>query len=515
MRSQDLARKSLLVLGSTWGGAALSMVVSILVGRALGPEALGSIGFSTGVVGLVMAALLPGFAQAHLKRLAEGQDAGRCVGTMLAIQLALHAVLVAALLALWTMQGPFATSGLTLVFLFLLASQVASTFADVFLKVFIAREWVVPYSVIVLSARLLRLVAIVAVLATAPSVVGVAATYLIDGVVSGLTAGVVLAGREHVVPRVPTRASLVGYWSYARPFLVTTPLALFQDSIDRVLVGAWAGLAAAGHYQIARALWEALSSVVAAPITFLFTRLSGLYARRSEARDREARDFFFHTLDKLLFLTIPLAFGFWAFADLGIALVYGDAFRPAARPLRILVLAAVVASVVNPYTYVVLALDQAGRFVPVNVVRAAAYTVALALLVPPQPLIDGLVGLWPGEPGAAVARLFLILFPCWVYVRWTRELAGIPLSPHVGTYAGGLVLLVGTFHALRTATGALGLEGWAAAIPAGAAALAVYLGYLFARHPGTTDNLRYALALLSPGDFIRFLRSGLRGPARP
>jgi hypothetical protein len=77
------------------------------------------------------------------------------------------------------------------------------------------------------------------------------------------------------------------------------------------------------------------------------------------------------------------------------------------------------------------------------------------------------------------------------------------------------VLLVGTFHALRTATGALGLEGWAAAIPAGAAALAVYLGYLFARHPGTADNLRYALALLSPGDFIRFLRSGLRGPARP
>jgi O-antigen/teichoic acid export membrane protein len=63
MPSQDLARKSLLLLGSTWGGAALGMLVSILVGRVLGPAALGSLGVSTGVVGLVMAALLPGFAQ--------------------------------------------------------------------------------------------------------------------------------------------------------------------------------------------------------------------------------------------------------------------------------------------------------------------------------------------------------------------------------------------------------------------------------------------------------------------
>jgi O-antigen/teichoic acid export membrane protein len=515
MPPQDLARKSLLLLGSTWGGSALGMVVSILVGRALGPEALGSLGFSTGIVGLVMAALLPGFAQAHLKRLAEGQDAGRCLGTMLAIQLALNAVLVAVLLALWTTQGFLATSGLALVFLFLLAGQVAGGFADVFLKVFIAREWVVPHSIIVLSARFLRLLATVAVLATAPSVVGVAATFVVDGVVSGLAAATVLAGRYGVAPRVPTRASFAGYWSYARPFIVTTPLALFQDSIDRVLVGAWAGLTAAGHYQIARALWEALSSVVAAPITFLFTRLSGLYARRSDAGDREARAFFFHALDKLLFLTVPLAFAFWAFAEPGIALLYGDTFQPAALPLRILVLAAVVANVVNPYTYVVLALDQARRFVPVNLLRVVAYAIALVLLVPSRPVIDGLAGFWPGEPGAAAARLFLILFPCWVYVRWTRELAGIPLYRHVATYFGGFALLLGVFQALRIGAGALSLDGWAAATPAAAAALAVYLVYLFVRHPGTGENLRYALALLSPAGFIRFLRGGPGGPARP
>jgi O-antigen/teichoic acid export membrane protein len=521
MPSQDLARKSLLLLGSTWGGAALGMLVSILVGRTLGPAALGSLGFSTGVVGLVMAALLPGFAQAHLKRLAEGQDAGRCVGTMLSIQLALHAVLVAALVVVWAVQGVFTRSDLqrsptgALVFLALLGAQVATNFADIFLKVMIAREWVVPHAMILLSARLLRLLATFAVLAVAPGLVAVAATFLVEPVVSGVAGALFLARRHHVTPRAPTRASLDAYWSYARPFLVSTPLALFQDSIDRVLVGAWAGLTAAGHYQIARALWEALSSVIAAPATFLFTRLSALYARRSEAGDREAREFFFHALDKLLFLTVPIAFAFWAFAEPGIVLLYGPAFRPAALPLRILVLAAVVANVVNPYTLIAMAFDQAARFVPVNLLRVVAYALVLVALVPPQPLIDGVAGLWPGAPGAAAARLFLMLFPCWIYVRWTRELAGVSLSPHVGTYVAGFALLLVLFHALQAGGVAMGAEGWAVSLPAAAVAGCVYVGYLFARHPGTGDNLRYAQALLSPIAFIRFLRGGLRGPARP
>ena len=39
MPPQDLGRKSLLLLGTTWFGGALGMVVSILIARTLGPEA--------------------------------------------------------------------------------------------------------------------------------------------------------------------------------------------------------------------------------------------------------------------------------------------------------------------------------------------------------------------------------------------------------------------------------------------------------------------------------------------
>lgn len=502
MPPQDLGRKSLLLLGSTWFGSALGMVISILIARTLGPEAIGSIAFSMGLVGLLMAALLPGFAQAHLKRLAEGQDPGRCLGTMLTVQLALDLLLLAALGVAWAVVGFAPWGQLVQVFACMLGAQLAIGLADVFLKVFIAKEWVVPYTMILLVARLTRLVAAVIVLVWAPHITWVAATFTLEGLVSLAGAALVLSARHGIGVRAPTAESFRGYWRFARPFLVTTPIALFQDSVDRVVVGRWAGLTAAGYYHVARALWEALSSVMQAPATLLFTRLAQLYARRSEAGDREARGLFESGLDKLIFLVLPLGLALWAGAELVIVALYGPAFLAARWPLRLLVLTAALQAIVNPYTLIVNALEETHRFIPVNLLRLVVYLGVLALLVP---------WLVPGATGAALARLILVAFPCWVYVRWTRELAGVGFYPRIPAYLAAFAVGLAVFHAVVALLGPAGArEPWTA-VPAALVAFAAYFLCLGWAHPRTGENLRYALSLLSPRAFQDFLRTGLRG----
>ena len=502
MSPQDLGRKSLLLLGTTWFGSALGMLVSILIARILGPEAVGAIGFSLGLVGLLMAALLPGFALAHLKRLAEGQDPARCLGTMLSVQLALDLLLLVALGVAWAVTGFAPWGPLVQVFAWMLAAQLATGFADTYLKVFLAREWVVPYAVIVLVARVVRLGATVVVLAWAPHITWVAATFALEGVVSLAGAALVLAARHGIGLRAPTAESVRGYWRFARPFLVTTPIALFQDSIDRVVVGRWAGLTAAGYYHIARALWEALASVMQAPATLLFTRLAQLYARRSESGDREARGLFESGLDKLLFLVLPLGLALWTGAELVIGGLYGPAFLPAVWPLRLLVVTAVLQAMVNPYTLIVNALEETHRFIPVNLLRLVVYLAVLALLVP---------WLLPGAAGAALARLILVAFPCWVYMRWTRELAGVGFYPRIPAYLAAFALALAVFHALRALLAPARMpEPWSA-LPAALGALAAYFLCLAWTHPRTGENLRYARSLLSPRAFQDFLRAGMRG----
>jgi O-antigen/teichoic acid export membrane protein len=498
----------LLLFASTWVGSVLSMLTSLLVARALGPAAMGSVGFSLGLSGLVMAALLPGFGQAHLKRLAEGYDAGRCFGTMATIQLALTGVLAVAVAVVLGVHGGFESRELTVVFGFMLAAQVVANFAEVAFRVFLARELVIPHGLIIVGGRLVRLVLTLAILVAVPRITWVAATFTLEALLNLIIATALLVGRYGVRPAAPTRQSLRDYWSYARPFLVTTPLALFQDSVDRYVVGRWAGLAAAGYYHVARALWEALSSVLAPPGTFLFTRLSRLYAKRSAAGDREAETFFNGWLDKVLFMTVPVAFGFWALAEPLIGLLYGASFHPAATTLRILVLATLAASVINAYTLILYALDQAHRFIVLNVVRVVVYLAALWALVPARPALDAILGLRAGDPGAALARLILMLFPAWVYWRWTRELGGIGFYRPAWTYMVGFALMLGVHHGvIWSLTGGVD-AGPMVTLPVMAAALCVYLGFLLAVHPETRHNLGYVASILSPARFRTFLREG-------
>ena len=66
-------------------------------------------------------------------------------------------------------------------------------------------------------------------------------------------------------PGYADRATLRAYWSYAKPLLITSPIGILQDSLDRILVARWAGLTAAGYYQVARVLWEILGTLNASP----------------------------------------------------------------------------------------------------------------------------------------------------------------------------------------------------------------------------------------------------------
>ncbi|HEU4369341.1 MAG TPA: oligosaccharide flippase family protein, partial [Methylomirabilota bacterium] len=370
---------------------------------------------------------------------------------------------------------------------------VAGRLADAFLRVFIAREWVVAHGAVLLATRVARLAATVLVLALVPTVHWVAATFLLEGVLAGAVAGAVLAARG-IRPSAPTRAAVADYWRYARPFLVTTPLALVQDSIDRVLVGRWAGLTAAGYYHVARGLWEALAGVIAPPGLLLFTRLSSLYAERTPERDRTARALFFSGLDKLLFVSTALAIAFWTLAGPAIGIVYGESFLPAILALRILVLAALAAAIVNPYTFVLQAQDEVARFVPVNVLRFAVYLAALAVLIPER---------WPALPaaeaGAALARLLLIAFPAWVWVGWTRELAGIPFYRRAAVYVAGFGLAIVTFHAAEALLAPVAWPSLAASLAAAAPAFAVYASWLLKLHPDTRANVAYAVRLVAPG----------------
>jgi O-antigen/teichoic acid export membrane protein len=512
MSAATLGRQSLVIFSSGWLNAAIGMVATILVARWLGPQAVGALGFGFGLVGLFMAGILPGFSQAHLKRLSEGQDIGQCIATMAVIQMALHLVLAlgVAIFSFWR-SFFFETAELEMVFLLLLGSQALSNFSDILLKVFLARGWVVEHALVLCAGKVVRLVLTAAVLLWAPSIRWVAATFLAENLAAFVAAAALIRARAEVGLRRPTLQSLAGYWSFARPLLVTTPIGMFQDSIDRVVVKQWAGIEAAGYYQVARGLWEMLASIPAAPTLLLFTRLSELL--RVPTRDRldEARALFSSALDRLLFITIPAALAMWVFRDPLISLFYGRQFLPASSTVMVFVVVTVAGALINPYHTIIYAMEAHARLVPVVLLRVWVYLVALAALVPSSlPFVEGGTALGLGTVGAALARLILMVFPAWVYFRWTRELAGVSFSPRSWMYLGGLALSIGLHEVFRAALAALDAPVPVAALLAFAAAAGGYGLFLLRWVPGSADNFKYVAGLLNPFRLVEFFQNGAR-----
>src|SRR5262249_46510007 len=358
--------------------AFLNLVTGLLVARALGPAAVGSLSFGLGLCGLAMAALVPGFTQAHMKRVADGVDPGVCASTFVLIKILLYVpLLLVVALAPGYRNVLFETATLETVFVLLFTGRVLSSFSEVFTSILIARERVVAQSAVLLAARAARLLATLVVLVRSPEIRFVAATFLLEGLVE--LVGSMLAVRYWLGVRLrrPTIAVARRYWTYARPLLISVPVGMFQDSIDRVIVKQWAGLTIAGYYHVARGLWELLGALNAYPAMLLFTRMSALFAARSPERDREARALFYSGMDKLLCVATPLGVAVWLAADAIIAVFFGRAFLPAAAAVHVFVLANLAATLTNNYTQVLYAVEAHGRLVPVVLPRAAIYFLLL------------------------------------------------------------------------------------------------------------------------------------------
>jgi hypothetical protein len=100
-----------------------------------------------------------------------------------------------------------------------------------------------------------------------------------------------------------------------------------------------------------------------------------------------------------------------------------------------------------------------------------------------------------------------VVFPCWVFIRWTRDLAGIGFQRVTVVYLTGFGVLVAVNEATREGLAASGAPEPAALTVGFMLALGVYAAFLWLTHTGTADNLRYARELVDPRRFAAFLRA--------
>lgn len=488
-----IGQKSLVIFGSQWAGYAVLLVSGVMAARLLGPTAIGQMAFAFGVLGLVFVVTSLGFAQAHLKRIAEGKDIGECLGTFAVLQVVLNVLAVgAAVLVFPLLDGQFRGSSERAAFFLFVGFQSFTSLGQVFTVTLQGKQLFARAAAVTLGGRATRLAAIATLLFASPSLETLALCFALEALIAfGLGAWLSGFARE---ARWPTRASFSSYWTYARPLAITAPLSTGVDSLDRVVLGSRFGATSVGYYNVALTIYEAIKTFPAAVISASFPRLSQEFARGGAAALKMV---FVGYQRKLLMVATPIAvLGIFWSSD-AIRLLYGPSFSPAGPVLAILFGLFWFICVATPYTYVLYATDQHQIFVWLSLVSNALFVLALWALCSPR------LGLAATGVAAAAWVPHVAGFP--FVLRRTAKLFDLGLTR--------IVILCGVLGGLMLGVGAVllpGEGGFLVKLALSAGVTAGYVAGLRATGELRREELTYFSHVLNPVYLLNSIRSDFR-----
>ena len=93
-----IARKSALIVFTNIVNAIFGYVTLFFISRYMSPWEYGIVGFAFGFVSLFNIFGTLGFNSAHIKRISEGKDLGKCIGTFLTIKVGLIVLMISVVL---------------------------------------------------------------------------------------------------------------------------------------------------------------------------------------------------------------------------------------------------------------------------------------------------------------------------------------------------------------------------------------------------------------------------------
>ncbi len=425
----DVIRYQVLI-GARFAIQFVGICSSLVLARTLKAEGIGSIGYAIAFVGMFQTFSELGFGTAHIKRISEGRDLGKCVGTYLVVKAALSIVMVAAIAVALVISNNGRVSTMQQWCIGIIGfASILENLARVPLITFSAMKesakqasGEIAYSVVLALARLLFALAGVSLLWQAWSHVLAALSMLLF---LGWMA------RRSLPIRRPDREDYVSYAAFALPFMLVGLLSKLVENIDIVMIGWFCGPTEVGHYAVALSVARNLLVFAATASTLLFPTMSRALATGA------INDVRLMTLDaeRLLSLfLLPIAV-FVCLDRVPLArLLWGKDFMIVTPTvLAIMIWFSYLSSVTQPYVQLVPASGRSkmacllgGGFLGLNLLLNV-------LFIPDR--IGGVAMLGLGARGAAVACVTSMAIASILYRLPCRRKMGILMNRHLMWHA--------------------------------------------------------------------------------
>jgi len=427
----------LVVLAKLWGGFA--------------PEATGVIGFAMAFLGIFNIISSLGFNEAHVKKISEGQDLGRCIGTFITIKVVLNIIMVASIflfIFLWKnfFGGGFidaTTESVVYVFILyyvVLNLQCIPRFTFQGTQEIAKRQLAVIFEGLVKSP-LEILVALAGVSITGVAVApafgwpdileplrfylaqhpqGALAMTYVFGAAGPLLIGILLIRKYPL--KMPTKQSMKSYTLFALPLSIISIMGIITINIDKVMIGYFWTSSEVGYYFTIQQILQLLTIVFQSVGMALFPSFSKHHSQKNFTKIKTTALLGERYLSMIM---IPPIVVLIVYSAPVISIMLSNSFLPAVTTLSILALMNYFRAQNNYLRSLITGINSPRTLLLTSLATVVSNVFLNLILIPENGLLSSF-GI-NGASGASIATLASTAL-CFFYMKYfAKKLISIPV----------------------------------------------------------------------------------------
>ena len=398
-----IARKSALIVATNILNGILGYVALYFITRYMSPGDYGIVAFALGFVTLFTIFGNLGFNAAHIKRISEGKDLGKCIGTFLTTKIGLTglmALITLGAIFFWKviMGRGFETTTHELAIYIMIGYWVIRLFARSFVSTFNAQKEIAKAQIPLLLEILVRVAVTIYVVLAGFGAIQLALTYIAGEIVYFLST--LYFFRRYPIKRLSSDY-FKDYSKFAFPLIIVVACSTIMTNIDKILIQLFWSAADVGYYFAAFRLTVFINMFTIAIGTLLFPTFSMLHADNNIEGIRRLT---FQSERYLSMLVFPMVFGMVILAK-PIAYILLSGWMPAVPILQILPFFVLLAALERPFQSQFLGMDRP-KLARNRVIIMVCFNVFLNIILIPADIQSvGLKLAGLGAKGAAIATV--------------------------------------------------------------------------------------------------------------
>ncbi len=485
----------------------MGYVALFFILRDMGATTYGIIGFGMAFVGLFSFVSDLGFNSAHIKRVSEGKDLDKCIGTYLVVKVVLIIIMVGFVLFslfIWKFvmgRGFEHAEQEGVIYIFILYYAILSLSA-IPLGTFSARRETAKQQIPGVLEPLTRVPITIFVAIGSLSVFALAGSYVVG--TAALFIAAVILFRGFPVGKFDINI-FKSYFRFAIPISIATSISLISANIDKVMLQLFWNATTVGYYFGVQKVTIFLVSISTAVTVLLFPTLSRYHGKKEKGN---ISDVTLYAERYVSLVVIPFAALMIVFSRPILNLFARDMAENATGILQIMAIYAVVFCFYAVFINLILAVDRPGLSAKIGI-SMALINISLNLILIPkdiQSLGISLFGL--GGEGAAIATAISASCGLVITKFYAKRLTGTKWNPriilHIGTAAFmGIVLTI--IKELYTIESVFVVGGFCLL------GLLIYVGVLYLIKEVTKDDIRLFMDIINPKKMKNYVVSELRG----